>query len=243
MAPLISEWVKSCKQRIRESLIDRSLTRLPLQNPNEHITAPEYAMQIDLVPEFSPSGGYEKILTTMDVFSHCLFTYPTSYQDAKTINAGDKFSNMTKHAFLPTKLTSDKGSAFVSQVVKEVAGVLFITLKNATTKHAQTVGLLERSHASIREALKIAKGERRSLWHKYGSLAVLKYNTSYHSSIACEPSRIFYGRIPCIILAFKMGIRPLWAPITFSQIAEDVLDQTQMIYQDVRRISTQSYIK
>ena len=40
-----------------------------------------------------------------------------------------------------------------------------------------------------------------------------------------------------------MGIRPLWAPITFSQIAEDVLDQTQMIYQDVRRISTQSYIK
>ena len=39
MAQLIREWVTSCEQCIRESQIDRSFTRLPLQNPNEHITA------------------------------------------------------------------------------------------------------------------------------------------------------------------------------------------------------------
>ena len=43
MAQLISEWVMSCEQCIKESRIDRGLTRLPLQNPNEHITAPEDA--------------------------------------------------------------------------------------------------------------------------------------------------------------------------------------------------------
>ena len=53
MAQLIREWVMSCEQCIRESRIDRSLTRPPLQNPNEHITAPEDAMQIDLVPEIT----------------------------------------------------------------------------------------------------------------------------------------------------------------------------------------------
>ena len=58
----------SCEQCIRESRIDRSLTRPPLQNPNEHITAPEGAMQIDLVPDLPPSGGYENIVTAMDVF-------------------------------------------------------------------------------------------------------------------------------------------------------------------------------
>ena len=47
---------------------DRSLTRLPLQKPNEKIIAPEDAMQIDLVPELPPSGGYENIVTDMDVF-------------------------------------------------------------------------------------------------------------------------------------------------------------------------------
>ena len=59
----------SCEQCVRESRIDRSLTRPPLQNPNEHFTAPEDAMQIDLVPELPPSGGYENIVTAMDVFS------------------------------------------------------------------------------------------------------------------------------------------------------------------------------
>ena len=69
MAQLIREWVMSCKQCIIKLRIDGSLTRPPLQNPNEHITAPEDAMQIDLVPELPPSGGYESIVTAIDVFS------------------------------------------------------------------------------------------------------------------------------------------------------------------------------
>ena len=68
-AQFIRKWVMSCEQCIRESRIDRSFTRLPLQNPNGHITAPEDAMQIDLVPDLPPSGGYENIVTAMDVFS------------------------------------------------------------------------------------------------------------------------------------------------------------------------------
>ena len=69
MAQLIREWVMSCEQCIREWRIDRSLTRPPLQNTNEHITAPEDAMQIDLVPELPPSVGYENIVTALDVSS------------------------------------------------------------------------------------------------------------------------------------------------------------------------------
>ena len=68
MAQIIRERVMSCEQCIRESRIDPSLTRPPLQNPNEHITAPEDAIQIDLVPELPPSGGYQNIVTAMDVF-------------------------------------------------------------------------------------------------------------------------------------------------------------------------------
>ena len=160
MAQLIREWVMACEQCIRESRIDRSLTRPPLQNPKEHITAPEDAMQIDLVPELPPSCGYESIVTAIDVFSPYLFAYPTENQDPKTI-AKVLITIMTKHAYLPTTLISDKGTAFMSHVIKEVAGVLGITLKHATTKHAQTIGLHEQSHASIKQALKIETGERR----------------------------------------------------------------------------------
>ena len=217
MAQLFREWVMSCEQCIRESRIHRNFPP-PLQNPNEHITAPEDAMKIDLVPELPPSGGYENIVTAMDVFSRYSFAYPTANKDAKTI-AKVLINIMTKHAYLPTTLISDKGTAFISNVIKEVAGVLGITLKHATTKHAQTIGLLERSHASIKQALKIETDERRSLWHRYINSAVLNYNTSYHTSIGCEPSRVFHGRIPYNVLDLKLGIRPQQQSIPFSQIA------------------------
>ena len=124
-----------------------------------------------------------------------------------------------------------------------MAGVIGITLKHATTKHAQTIGLLERSHASIKQALKIETGERRSLWHKYVSIAVLNYNTSYHTSIGCEPSRVFHGRIPYKIFDLKIGIRPQKILSPDSQVAQDVLEQTEMIFQDVRKNAMQAYIK
>ena len=108
-----------------------------MQNPNVQITAPEDAMQIDLVPELLPSGGYENIVTAMDVFFRHLFAYPISTQDAQTI-AKVLINIKTRHAYLPRTLMSNKCTTFMSHVIKEVAGVFGITLK-----HAQTIGLLE----------------------------------------------------------------------------------------------------
>ena len=199
-------------------------------------------MQLDLVPGLPPSGGYENIVTVMDAFSRYLIAYPTSNQDATTI-AKVIINILTKHAYLPTTLISDRGTAFTSHVIKEVVGVLGITLKHATTKHTQTIGLLEQSHASIKQSLKIETGERRSLLHKYISIPVLNYKTSYHSSIGCEPSRVFHGRSPYNILDLKMGIRPQKTSSPDSEIAQDVLEQTEMIFQDVRRNTMQAHIK
>ena len=81
------------------------------------------------------------------------------------------------------------------------------------------------------------------MWHKYINIAVLNYNTSYHTSIGCEPSRVSHGRIPYNVLDLKLGICPQQQPIPTSQIAQDVLEQTEMIHQDVRKNTMQAYIK
>ena len=49
---------------------------------------------------------------------------------------------MTKHAYLPTILISDKGTAFTSHVIKEVAGVLGITLSTPPQNTLKQVGYL-----------------------------------------------------------------------------------------------------
>ena len=141
MAQLIREWVLSCEHCLRESRINPQLTRPPLQNPNEYITAPADAMHYDLVPGLPPSGGNENIVTAIDVFSRYLFAYPTSNQDAKTV-AKVRINIMTKHAYLLTKLISDKGTAFISIVIKEVAGVLGITLSTPPPSTLKQVGYL-----------------------------------------------------------------------------------------------------
>ena len=86
------------------------------------------------------------------------------------------------HAHLPKTIISDIGSAFVSHVMEEVADALGITLQHDTTNHAQTTELVEQSNKmssglSLKQALKIETGERRSLWHKNVSNAVLNYHT------------------------------------------------------------------
>ena len=85
---------------------------------------------------------------------------------------------MTRHAYLPTRIITDLGSVFVSQIVSEVTHILGIKLKHATVKHAQTIGILERTHASLKTALKLATGQFRNQWHKYLPLAILNYNTN-----------------------------------------------------------------
>ena len=159
------------------------------------------------MPELPPSVGFRNIVTARDVFSRYFFAFPTSNQDSQTISKVIK-TIMGKHNYLPTTLFSDKGSAFRSHLFKEVACVLGIILRHATTKHSQTIGMLEWSHAWIKEALNVETAEPRSLWPQYISIGDLNYNTSYHGNIGCEPSSVFHGRIPCFVLGLKMGVRP-----------------------------------
>ena len=129
-------------------------------------------MQMDLLPELSPSGGYENIITAIDVLSRYAFAYPVSNPMAAN-TAKVIIDIMTRHAYLPTLIITDKGSVFISQVIQEVAEILGINLKHATLKHAQTIGVLERGHATVRTSLKMTSGEYRKQWHKYLPIAIL----------------------------------------------------------------------
>ena len=150
---------------------------------------------------------------------------------------------MTKHSYLPTTLITDKGSAFTSKILEEITEILGITLKCATTKHPQTFGKLERTHASLKTNLKMASGEYRRQWHKYLPLAVLSYNTTYHSSIGCEPSKVFHGRIPYSVLDHKLGNNPNKNFLATTEFAEELQQRTQIFIDQTKKNIMQSYLK
>ena len=199
-------------------------------------------MQTDLLPELPPSGVYENIITAIDVFSRYAFAYPVS--NPMTVNTTKVIKDiMTRHAFLPTLFITDKGSVFISQVIHEAAKISGINMKHATTKHAQFIGVLERAHATVKASLKKASGDYRKQWHKYLPIAILNYDTTYHSSIDCETSRAFHGRVPHNIPDHKLGLQfnPNIAPTT--DFAEELLRRTKILYDKTKKNVMQSYIK
>ena len=241
MAKYVKKWVEGCEQCAMAKRVVNATITPELLNLPEWDLGPEDAMQIDLLPNLPPSGGHENVLIAIDVFSRYLFAYPL--MDASAINVAEVLIDiMTKHAYLPTTLITDKGIAFTSTIIAKNTQILGITLKCATTKHPQTIGKLERTHASLKTNLKMACGEYCRQWHKNLPLAVLNHNSSYHASIGCEPTRVFHGRVPCNILDHKLGNIPNDQITPTTEFAE-VQNRTQLLIDKTKQNIMQSFIK
>ena len=242
MAKHVKKWVEGCQECRRDKRVSNATITPELLNLPEWDLGPEDAIQIDLLPNLPPSGGFENVLTAIDVFSRYLFAYPLT--DASVINVAKSLIDiMTKHAYLPTTLITDKGTAFTSTIIAKITQSLGITLKCATTKHPQTIGKFEWTHASLKTNLKMACGEYRRQRHKYLPLAVLNHNTSYHASIGCEPTRVFHGRIPYNILDHKLGNNPNEQVNPTTEFAEELQNRTKILIDKTKQNIMQSYIK
>ena len=242
MAAKIALHISRCTECMQTKRTDKRSITPPMIDTSKLALGPEDALQMDIVPFDEPSCGYNAIITAMDVFSRYLFTYNVVKTDASTV-ARVLVDIMTRHAYLPTTIITDKGTQFMSEVVADATRTLGIQLRHATTKHAQTIGFLERCHASLEESLKISTGERRTMWHQYVAIATLNYNTSYHSALGCEPSRVFHGRIPYNVLDLKFGIRNAQQTKPTTTPGEDILHKTQRIKETVSKNLMQSYIR
>ena len=146
MAKHVKKWIDGCEQCARDKRVPNTTITPELLNLPEWDLGPEDAMQIDLLPNLPPNGGYENLSTAIDVFSRYLFAYPLT--TASAINVAKALIDiMTKHAYLPTTLITDKGTAFTSTIIAEIT---------------QT-----RTLASLKTNLKMACGEYRRQWHRY----------------------------------------------------------------------------
>ena len=242
MAEHGKKWVEGFEQCARDKRVPNATITPELLNLPEWYLGPEDTMQIDLLSNISPGGGYENVLTAIDVFSRYLFAYLLT--DASAINVAKVLIDiMSKHGYLPTTLITDKGTAFTSTINAEITQFLGITLKCATTKHPQTIGRLERTHASLKTNRKMACGENRRQWHKYLPLAVLNHNTIYHVSIGCEQTMEIHGRIPYNILDHKLGNNPNKQINTTTELAEEIQNRTKLLIDKTKPNIMQSYIK
>ena len=240
LAPRIVKYINQCMKCLQTKRTDDRLLNPPINETSQLAMGPEDALQMDIVMFDEPSNGYTAIDTAMDVFSRYLFTYCVTRIDEKTI-ARELVVIMTRHAYLST--ATDKGAQFMSEVMTDTTRVLSIQMRHAATKHAQTNGILERCHASFKEAFKTSTEARRTIRHQFVPTATLNYNTTYHSALGCEPSRVLHNRIPYNVLDLKFGLKQAQSKTSTTDEGEEVLQKTRMIHEAVSKHLLHSYIR
>ena len=142
---------------------------------------------------------------------------------------------MTSHAYLPTFSIRDEGNVFVCRGIHEVAEILSVNLGHATSKHAQEIGILERAHAIMNTTLEMESRECRKQWHVYLPIAVLKQNTTYHSRIDCEPSRVFLDKLPHNILYHNTRLRSNPNVLSATDFADELFRTTKLSYDKTKK--------
>ena len=206
----VQEFVNNCQECIKTKPAKPNTLIPPPEPSYDPCNGPEDVLEIDLVGELPRSNGYSHILTACDYFSRYLFAIPIRKPDTKSV-VNALLDIFTKHAYVPKHIITDKGSAFTSEVITELMNKAGIKVSHATIKHAQTIGMIERSHQRLKQVLKINVSVDRPQWDRYVNLAVMAHNTTYHQTLKCSPTEVFHGRVPYNALGLKFS-NPLNPP-------------------------------
>ena len=109
---------------------------------------------------------------------------------------------MWKHHGPPEEIFSDRGSAFVSCFLKELADLLGIKLTPSTPYHPQMDGQTERVNQEIEAYLRVFVNHRQDDWADWLPLAEFAYNNRVHSSTRRTPFELDTSQHP------RMGMEP-----------------------------------
>lgn len=222
------KYISNCSSCLQTKPLMKKSLIPPLHPLSSQQNFPADLLQIDIVGKLPISGGFTHIVTAMDVFSKYLFTTPVQRVDAPTV-ARALFAIFMKHSYIPTTILTDMGTVFTSALFKELSTLLEIQLDHATLKHAQTIGLLERSHAPLKTHLKIYGGNMPNNWHTHVAYATFCHNTTFHSAIKCTPSSLFHGREPFGPLDLRFNNRQM-------KTLEPNFDTTAELQDNVRQM-------
>ena len=158
------------------------------------IDTPFERVAVDLVGPIKPvtERGHRYILVLVD--------YATRYPEAiplKSIETeviAEALLDMFSRLGIPKQILTDRGSQFMSGVMREVSRLLSIQPLATTPYHAMCNGLVERYNGVLKSSLKKMCEERPRDWDRYISPLLFAYRETPQSSTTFSPFELLYGR-------------------------------------------------
>jgi transposase InsO family protein len=169
-----------------------------------HSSQPMELVCMDFL-SLQPSRGYDNILVITDHFTRYTQAIPTKNQTART-TARLLYDNFIVHYGVPSRLHSDQGRNFESNVIKELCAILGIEKSRTSPYHPAGNGLTERVNSTlIRMAGKLEQ-DKKSAWKDYLPSLVHAYNATRHDSTTFSPYYLMFGREPRLTVDAKYNL-------------------------------------
>ncbi|XP_038658272.1 protein NYNRIN-like [Scyliorhinus canicula] len=174
--------------------------------PFEHI-------QMDFI-ELTPSEGKKYCLVMVDMFSKWVEVFPTAKQDASAVTKA-LLTEIIPRWGIPEKSSSDNGTPFVNQALKQVGEYLGIDLRQHCAYHPASGGAVERENATLKNKLAKCCDEMGIPWTKALPVVLMYMRTRVRGRANLSPFEILFGRPP------NTGIGPKPVARTLTSHCED----------------------
>lgn len=185
MNETVSAIINSC-ERCRTSKYDRKPIK-PVLQLTQTQNAPFQEVFIDL---FTIESKY--YLTLIDAFSKLgqAIEIP-SRSTPEVVRALMKYFSFYG---IPQKISSDPGTEFNNELLKELTDLYKIKLHIGTPNNPNSMGLIERFHSTIIELYRLAKYERKFTdAASVMTYSVMAYNNTIHSATDLSPFEVVFG--------------------------------------------------
>jgi hypothetical protein len=181
--------------------------------------------------------GNTAILVLTDHFSRFTFLYPTRSTDASQVAR----SLLQVYGFVgtPTFLSSDNGTAFTANVIKEFSLLLGINQKFTTEYVHEQNGMIERRNKEVLRHLRALVLDRQILptWSLFLPLVQNILNNTKHSDTGFSPNELIFG-FTCRRPISLMSSTTLPALVNFTQRYRDLMQaHSKMIAQAATNMS------
>lgn len=226
----IIQWVSSCDRCIRrKSTIDRA----PLVNVDT--TYPLELVCMDFLSLEPAKGNIGNVLVITDHYTKFAKAIPTKNQTART-TAEALFNEFIMHYGVPTRLHSDQGANFESEIIRELCNLTGMKKSHTTPYHPQGNAGPERFNRTLLNMLGTLENDQKKDWKRYVNSLVYYYNCTPHETTKFSPYELLFGRKP------KLPIDVMFQSVATKDISksteeylEDLQERMEQAHQIVQK--------